>query len=64
MSACACMGAMYGEPYCYCEMERRGFTKEMEENPLRITDNKQFEEAMKRAFEPGGIFYKINKENK
>lgn len=21
---CACMGPQYGEPYCYCEMKRRG----------------------------------------
>ena len=24
ISACACMGKMYGEPYCPCEMDRRG----------------------------------------
>lgn len=24
---CACMGAMHGEPYCHCEMERRGIPR-------------------------------------
>ena len=24
---CACMGALHGEPYCHCEMERRGLAR-------------------------------------
>jgi hypothetical protein len=26
MSLCACMGPQRGDPYCYCEMHRRGLT--------------------------------------
>lgn len=50
---CACMGAMYGEPFCHCEMERLGRCEEMEKNPLRIADNKRFEERLKKFFEEG-----------
>lgn len=45
--ACACMGPMYGEPYCYCSMKSRGLEKEMEENPLRIAANQRLLESMK-----------------
>jgi hypothetical protein len=24
MDMCACMGPLHGDPYCYCEMQRRG----------------------------------------
>ena len=52
-SACACMGAVYGEPYCPCEMRQRG-----------LCSSEKHEEAMKKAkedmarvfFGPGGIF--------
>jgi hypothetical protein len=46
ISLCACIGPMYGEPYCYCEMERRGL--QPENNPLRIAENKRFEEDMRK----------------
>lgn len=23
---CACMGPLHGDPYCYCEMQRRGLS--------------------------------------
>jgi hypothetical protein len=46
ISLCACIGAMYGEPYCYCEMERRGLQHIIENNPLRIEANKRFKEHM------------------
>ena len=54
MNLCACMGAMYGEPYCPCEMKRQGRQDEMDNNPLRIADNKRFEEQMRQFFEAGG----------
>jgi len=50
MDMCACMGAMYGEPYCPCEMERRGLSEIMNKNPLRIEENIRFENAMNKFF--------------
>jgi hypothetical protein len=26
MNLCACMGPQRGDPYCWCEMQRRGLT--------------------------------------
>ena len=51
MEVCACIGAMYGEPYCYCEMKRMGLAEVMEKNPLRAEENKRFKEHMNRFFE-------------
>lgn len=47
INLCACMGPMYGEPYCYCSMKSRGLEKQMEENPLRIAANKVSKENLK-----------------
>lgn len=44
MNLCACMGPMYGEPYCPCTMEDMGFKEEMEANPLRVADRKKLVE--------------------
>ena len=44
MNLCACMGPMYGEPYCPCTMEELGRKEEMLNNPLRIADKKKLEE--------------------
>lgn len=54
---CACMGAMYNEPYCYCEMERRGL--DMDNNPLRIAA----EEECAKQMLPGGSFYEWLRNN-
>ncbi len=37
ISMCACMGPMYGEPYCPCEMKRKNipFSKAREEDEKR-----------------------------
>lgn len=34
-NVCACLGAAYGEPYCYCEMQQRGLQSLMDNNPAR-----------------------------
>lgn len=41
---CACMGPRYGDPYCYCEMKRRGLKPT---DPPEI-EWKQFEDALKQ----------------
>lgn len=63
MTACGCMGPMYGEPHCYCTMKSMGLEKQMEANPLRIADTKQFRESMEKFFASGG-FNKGSNEHK
>lgn len=41
ISLCGCMGPMYGEPYCPCQMSRNGLDKMMEENPLRQAEEER-----------------------
>lgn len=38
---CGCLGPMYGEPYCACQMKQYGLEAEMDSNPLRIAENKR-----------------------
>jgi hypothetical protein len=42
-NACACMGPLYGELFCYCEMKRRGL---MLNESAREADKKQFTDAL------------------
>lgn len=58
MTACACMGPMFGEPKCPCAMEREGLPLNLE---AREASRKHAEEQMKKLFEPGGCFYKEQK---
>lgn len=57
INLCACMGPMYGEPYCYCSMKSRGLEKEMEENPLRIAANERTREDLKGL----EMFFEMNR---
>ncbi len=41
-TVCACMGPMYGEPHCHCEMVAKGL-------PLNDTDREASEVAPKMA---------------
>lgn len=43
ISMCGCIGPMYGEPYCACQMKQRSLEAEMNSNPLRQSgeDNAQ-----------------------
>lgn len=54
---CACMGAMYGEPYCPCVMQRNGLQEMMDKNPLRIAEEDRSAKQWKALWEPGGWFY-------
>lgn len=47
IKVCACMGAVHGEPYCPCEMERRGLPPSAE----RIAEEARFKEFV----ESGGM---------
>ena len=61
-NACACMGAMYNEPYCYCEMKRKGLQSFMDNNPARIAEEERSAAQWKKLWEPGGWFYENAKE--
>lgn len=54
MSACACMGPVYGEQYCPCEMKRRGLPS----SPEHIKANEEAERKLDELFGPGGEYYK------
>jgi hypothetical protein len=51
---CACLGAMYGEPYCPCEMKNRGLQSEMDSNPIRKAAEKRDAESYRKFMEEGG----------
>lgn len=42
ISMCGCLGPMYGEPYCPCQMEQKGLQAMMENNPLRQAELKRW----------------------
>lgn len=49
---CACMGPMYGEPYCPCRMEQLGLPlNEVAREQERVRAEKQ----MKEFFDNGGF---------
>ncbi len=45
---CACIGPVYGEPHCYCEMQRRGLPLNKE---ARDEDKRKLNEAMEKFFQ-------------
>lgn len=53
--ACACLGAAYGEPFCYCEMRRNGLQEFMDNNPLRKAADENSKEQWKEFWEKGGF---------
>jgi hypothetical protein len=55
LSFCGCIGPMYGEPYCACEMKRQGLPLNEE---ARAIDEKRFQESMAKLFGPGGEYHK------
>lgn len=59
---CACMGPMYGEPYCPCRMSAMGFDKQMEENPLRIAENERAKKQLDALFGEGGRYWKAKEQ--
>lgn len=54
MSVCACMGAVYGEPYCPCEMKQRGLPS----SPEHIKAMTESEQKLNELFGPGGEYHK------
>jgi hypothetical protein len=59
ITPCACMGPVHGEPFCPCEMERRGLPPSSEHVAALI---KAMEE-LRALFKEGGVFSN-NKEDK
>ena len=51
ISLCACLGAMYGEPYCPCEMSRRGLPP----SPQREAAQQDAQERLTKLFEAGRL---------
>lgn len=50
---CACMGPVYGEPLCPCEMRRAGLPM----SPEHVKANEDAKHRLDALFEPGGIFH-------
>lgn len=56
--ACACMGPVYGEQFCPCDMTRRGLPS----SPEHIKANAAAEQELSRLFGVGGPYHKPAKE--
>ena len=61
MNACACMGPMYGESHCICQMEARGLPLNTEARAIEAAKSGPL---LENLFGPGGIFYKTPKATK
>lgn len=59
MSACACMGPMFGESHCPCVMDRLGYPKNLE---LRAAEQARAEVQIQALFGPGGPFHNPEEE--
>lgn len=53
LTACACMGAVHGEPHCPCVMAQRGMCMSIE----HVKANEDAEKRLEVLFGPGGPFY-------
>lgn len=60
ISLCACMGTMYDEPHCYCEMKRLGL--KLNEQAREI-ERKRCEEDLQKLFGVGGEYYRQSTDN-
>lgn len=56
---CACMGPMYGEPMCSCQMKRTGLPR----SPMWEIAGKKFKEEMGKLFGPGGEYESLPSES-
>lgn len=56
--ACACMGPVYGEPLCPCDMKRKGLPSSPEHEAAIVKANKELD----ALFGPGGEFHKPSPE--
>lgn len=50
---CACMGALHGEPHCYCEMQRRGLPLN---RAARDAEHARAKAQWEQLCAPGGPF--------
>lgn len=57
-SMCACMGPMYGEPHCPCQMQRLGIPMD---GPIRKAAEAESKKQWEASFAPGGFFYELNR---
>lgn len=57
MTPCACLGPMYGEPYCYCKMQQLGLPLN---EPARKLEEERAAEQLKELIK----FFNENRENK
>ena len=55
---CACLGPMYNEPVCPCEMRRRG----LERSPECQFAQQKAQNDLERLFGPGGQYHTEEKE--
>lgn len=53
LNACACLGPMYGEPKCYCQMVA---LKLPLNEAAREAERIRSEEQLAKLFGPGGLF--------
>lgn len=60
MKVCACMGPMYGEPYCPCRMDEMGLPMDGE---IRKKAEAESAAQWKALWQPGGWFYEKNREH-
>ncbi len=45
-NVCACMGPLRGDPYCYCEMQKRG----LEPTKMSIVEREKLNSALANVF--------------
>ena len=48
LGPCACLGPMYGDPYCHCEMVARG----LEPSPIPKEEADALKAALERLSQP------------
>jgi hypothetical protein len=51
ISMCACIGPVYGEPYCACEMTRRGLPS----SAAHVAAIEEADKQLKSLFESGAL---------
>lgn len=52
---CACMGPMYGEPYCYCRMVSGNHPLN---EPARAIEHERSRKQLDALFGPGGLWHR------
>lgn len=63
INMCGCLGPMYGEPHCPCQMRNLGLGHIMDANPIRKKAEEEARISWQKANEPGGFFYEMYREN-